>query len=275
MNKLFSANSLRLKKSKIFWGCLIVTIGFSVWAMCLGCNAARMYGRETTLDDYLFKIVPYLGLVLAPFAAVFLGVEYGEGTLRNKLIVGHTRENIYLANLATCACAALAMAALDLTGGFAAGAPQVGLWQGGAGRLVSQILVYAGIAVSLAAFFTMIGMLSTRRASTMAISLFGYLLLLVMASYFYNALLEPEMASEMIVTQNGIEIGDPSPNPGYIGGTQRVLYQFMMILLPTGQAIQMANAEYGPALPQVALSLGMAAVFTAIGLALFRRKDIK
>ncbi len=275
MNKLLSANMWRLKKSKIFWGCLAVVLAFSVWAMCLGCHAAVMNGREETLDSNLFKVVPFLGLILAPFAAVFLGVEYGEGTLRNKLIVGHTREHIYFANLTACGVVSLLLAALDLVGGFAAGVPQIGPWQGGAGQLLSQILVYAGIAVALAAFFTMIGMLSTRRATTMAICLFGYLLLLVMGSYLYNNLLKPEMTSEIRMTANGLEVGDPFPNPSYIGGTLRTIYQFLMILLPTGQAIQMANGEFGPALPQVALSLGVAAVCTAIGLGLFKRKDIK
>lgn len=279
MNNLLSANFRRLKNSRMFWDCCAVTLLGAAATMLLDCRtAARVLAENPEyvyrLDDYFLSPVPVTGILMALFAASFLGTEYGDGTMRNKLIVGHTRSAIYLSALLPGICAALAIAAASLLGRLA-GIPTLGGWQGGAGALCGHIAVYAGIAAALTACFTLIGMLSSHRSATMALCLFTFLGLLMLASYLYNALCEPEMVSEMMVTVNGVQASDPHPNPSYIGGTLRTVYEIVLLILPTGQAILLANGESGPALPQVAASLGVAALVTAAGIALFRRKDIQ
>ena len=37
-----------------------------------------------------------------------------------------------------------------------------------------------------------------------------------------------------MVTENGVEVGEPQPNPDYISGFQRKVYQFAVEALPTG-----------------------------------------
>ena len=53
-----------------------------------------------------------MGLVAAVFISLFVGSEYSDGTIRNKLVVGHSRMRIYLANLIVCsiACVLISLA---------------------------------------------------------------------------------------------------------------------------------------------------------------------
>ena len=63
--------------------------------------------------------------------------------------------------------------------------------------------------------------------------------------------------------------------PYYIGGIQRLLYQFLLYFLPQGQCFQIAFLG----LERPELCLGGTGLFlvltTTLGLALFHKKDIK
>ena len=101
------------------------------------------------------------------------------------------------------------------------------------------------------------------------------LALLILDSSFYNALCEPETISPAIMTENGFEIGEPEPNPDYISGTLRTVYQFAVDALPSGQAILLANQELARPGLSLAASAGLILLVSAIGMAIFRRKDLK
>ena len=51
----------------------------------------------------------YLIFAAAVFIGVFVGTEYSDGTLRNKLIIGHSRSSIYISNLIVCTTAGIIM----------------------------------------------------------------------------------------------------------------------------------------------------------------------
>lgn len=279
MNNLFSAGLFRLRRGRLLWGCLAVSFLGAAAIMLSGCGMVqRMHDSGSCaaylLNDFLFEPVPMIGLVAGLFAAVFLGAEYGDGALRNKLMAGHTRRAVYLSSLGLCSLAALAIAAASLLGGLV-GVPVLGGWQGGAAGLLGPLLACAGCMICFAALFTLVGMLCPRRTGTMALCLLSYLALLMLASYLYNSLSEPEMASGMLLTVNGVEAADPTPNPFYVGGSLRVIYELVLHLLPTGQAILLCNGELGPALPHLAASLALCVLITLAGAALFQRKDLK
>ena len=101
------------------------------------------------------------------------------------------------------------------------------------------------------------------------------LALLILGNSFYNALCEPETISPAIMTENGFEIGEPEPNPDYISGTLRTVYQFAVDALPSGQAILLANQELARPGLSLAASAGLILLVSAIGMAIFRRKDLK
>ena len=96
MRNLLRANFSRLWKSKALWLCAAGAFAFSA-AFLLGLRADPEGG--TTLDEAFGQVFPFLPLLYAAFLSLFLGVEYQDGTLRNKIIAGHARWKVYAASL--------------------------------------------------------------------------------------------------------------------------------------------------------------------------------
>ena len=102
MRNLLHANLSRLRRDGTFWFMLVLIFACSAGTMLLwGRNVAE------SLDHYYFRLSAYMGLYFAIFAALFLNTEYSEGTIRNKLAVGHVRRDVYLANYFTLLLASL------------------------------------------------------------------------------------------------------------------------------------------------------------------------
>lgn len=93
MYKLLNANFFRLKKSKVFWGVIIITV---ILACIFLINSIS---NIEYIDNLLFSNINIIGLFIATFTSLFIGKEYAYGTIRNKIIVGHSRISIYLSNL--------------------------------------------------------------------------------------------------------------------------------------------------------------------------------
>lgn len=63
------------------------------------------YGESLTPDSTSFAFVFFVPILLSCAAPLFIGSEYSDGTMRNKLIVGHKRYNIYLSEQFVCTAA--------------------------------------------------------------------------------------------------------------------------------------------------------------------------
>ena len=108
MRKLLSANFSRLWKSKTFWFLLT-----ALFALCLALSLDKIWqvrsllaaGYARAIDKRLFSEAPYIGAFQAVFISFFLGTEYSDGTIRNKLVVGHQRGHIFLSNFIVCLAA--------------------------------------------------------------------------------------------------------------------------------------------------------------------------
>lgn len=103
----------------------------------------------------------------------------------------------------------------------------------------------------------------------------GMMLVGALGSVIYNALCEPEFASAAVMTVNGFEIGEPLPNPSYVSGALRDVYQFAVDALPTGEAILLANQELARPVLSLCASAALTLLVSAAGIALFRWKNLK
>ena len=118
MDKLLRADFSRLFKSKEFWICAALMLAVSVGNAFRTINSAKNFLSDTKfyIDEYVFSLAPYTAVISAVLISLFLGTEYSDKTIRNKLIIGYTRTSIYLANFIICFAGSAIMLALWFLG---------------------------------------------------------------------------------------------------------------------------------------------------------------
>lgn len=277
MRKLLSANFSRLKRDKIFWICLATMLILSVALILDKCRQEATYlsDYELIMEFYYFDLAPVIGLFIAIFTSLFMGTEYSDGTVRNKIIVGHTRTNIYLANFIVCLIASMAFTAAWLIGGLS-GMPYLGTWKFKVQGFILYVLIAIFFTVALTSIMVLISTVSTNKALTAVGTILIFLVLLLTASWIYNRLGEPETISGMMMTIDGtIEMSDPEPNPLYISGTARTVYECILNIIPTGQGILMANHEIAHPIMELVGSALITLCTTLCGIFTFRKKNLK
>lgn len=109
MRKLLRANLFRLRRSRAFWLCTAAAFVLSALYL-LRVDTER----SQTLDQQIMQMFPFLPILHAAFVSLFLGLEYQDGTLRNKLIVGHSHGQVYSSCLLTSAAGMLVFRRKDL-----------------------------------------------------------------------------------------------------------------------------------------------------------------
>lgn len=98
MSKLLSANFMRLKKDKFFWIGIIFMFAAGVLYPTMIYRDVQKTGIINTVDDAFCGCTLFIGVVMAVFCSLFIGTEYSDGTIRNKIAIGHTRTALYLSN---------------------------------------------------------------------------------------------------------------------------------------------------------------------------------
>ncbi|MEG0125512.1 MAG: ABC transporter permease subunit [Clostridia bacterium] len=210
---------------------------------------------------------------------MFLGTEYSDGTMRNKLIVGHKREKIYLSSFIVCTCSAVMMVASNYTAVVLAGIPLLGGIEVPMAGFLFMTFTSLMLTVAFCALLTAIGTNIQNKSSSLIANILSVSLLFAVAILINSALNEPEY----LIDYTRIISADPidgaqlatEPNPAYITGVTRSIYQIFLDALPTGQAIQLSqmSAPNGLLLPFYSCIISI--VSTIAGLWIYRKKDLK
>ena len=271
MCDLIRSHLTRLWKSPVFLLALAVMVPYglglsnsAVGDIQSGATGPGPWGQT------LFGPGLLMGIILAVVFSLFFGAEYADGTIRNKLVAGHGRAGIYLAALAASLLAALALYLVSLL----AGAPRLGwmLKNCPAPETKTLALCLGGTALLLAGYCSVcvtLCMLIQRR------SLLAVVLLLLMAGLFFASMQvqdawETAANGGMQMTVNAA--GEQEfifHEPGQAGPLTAFLYD----ALPGCQAYRYMDMDAAPRM--LACSAVLALASTALGLVLFRRKDIR
>lgn len=279
MAQLLSAGFSRLFKNKIFWsGTAFLSVLFIYLVIQNHIDMVR-YPDVYFFTGTTFLFAPFqvIGIFVSCFTGMFLGTEYKDGTMRNKLIVGRSRTDVYLSNLIVCFAASLfaSIAAVSVT--FITSVALIG----SPTLTIGQIMEFSGVGVlMLAAFagiFTLISMLVPSKSAGSVINILLFLALMLAGFHVTSRLEEPAMTMPGYTITVGGELQplEMVPNPLYLDGFLRKFYEFFRDLLPTSQGTLLVNQRLERPLVMTLCSLGLTVCTTVSGIFHFRRKDLK
>lgn len=277
MRKLITANFYRFRKDRFSWcvvGLIVILSLVIVFNSARSCEAMAASGYIMSVDDYYFNQAPLIGMFLALIISTFMGTEFADGTIRNKLIIGHKRNHILFSNFISCALAAILLTAVwMLISALLFGL--IGPLEMSVPEFIGCIFVAFGFAVAFAALFTVIGSLSSNKAMTIIYTFGVFIILAIAASGLYDRLSEPEMHTGMMLVGNQLVEMEPTPNPLYLSGMTRTVCELALEFLPTGQAGLLGEVAIEYPVRAIAMSAGFTMITMLVGNVLFRRKDIK
>lgn len=126
MSRLLSASFIRLRKDKLFWIGTLFMVAAGIFIPVMRYMDMQRSQYTVTLDNGFFVGSILIGIVSAAFCSLFIGTEYNDGTIRNKVVVGHTRVSIYMANFITVAVASVIMCVVYFIAYLCVGIPLLG-----------------------------------------------------------------------------------------------------------------------------------------------------
>lgn len=276
MIKLLHAGFLRLRKNRLFWLLTVFSIGLALLMIYGGYSDMKKYGETIETEQLMLNYGTVIGIVIAIFASLFLGTEYSDGAIRNKISVGHKRIHIYVSNFIITTMTSLFSYLL-----FAAVVSLIGIPVFGRVTMpVSGLLAKLGcIFVTVIAYsgiFTFLAMVISNKAINAIVSIVLGFAFMMTALTCFNVIAQPRFIEAASVTE---DTGDyeitQEPNPKYPSEAKRKMYQTLLDINPTGQMYQLAGRSNPNLMVLPVYSFGLAVVFTASGVVLFDKKDIK
>lgn len=278
MSKLLSANIMRLWKEKVFW--IVIAIVFALGAIIpisIKISEIRL-GVYNSIDPVFGQFAIFIGVVLAIFCSFFVGKEYSDGTIRNKIICGKKRADIYLVNFLTCAMVGLMLCIAFFLPYLGIGIPLLGSFHMEKEIVFWLFLTVIALSIAFASIYNLIAMLSTSKAVTASVCILLTFFFLYIGFQLKGMLNQPEIIDGTAYDENGIayqEVED-FPNPEYLQGWERQVVRFSCNLIPGGQVAQCVGRGTFGDLPQLPIySLGVILVTTGIGVFVFGKKDLK
>lgn len=307
MMKLLSADFFAMLHTKRLWLGAAIMAGFAgIDIFTLRRDMAQGFYRDLTLDNHILSFTPVLFILLPIVCGLFINTDYHDGTIRNKITVGRTRSSVYLANLLTVWMVEIFYTVIPivvmLIGGIGIGFEDL------PSALTRGALLLLTIA-ALAAIATFIATVMTGRYALVLCALIA--LGMMFGSQIINQMLEspdtvPDYQDVVMLTDadgnmsyqftdhDGNVYTDPDdiptvPNPNYIREPLRSILRTYNNVSPGGQLweiVQQGHNEWDVEAQQQVVnetpywqltlySVCVTVGFTALGLILFRRKDLK
>jgi len=288
MNELIKANFARLFRSKLFYFCMIFmsAIGIiAVYGRYMDLQKHAEYYKDilsinefNSPDGFLFLSGIYGMFAIAVFTGIFIGTEYSDGTIRNKLMIGHSRGSIYLSNLIVCSASAVMMnlafiIPVKLIGSIIL---EYKIFT------VKEIIIFTlsgslGL-IAFTAIFLLISMIITSKAGGSVAILISVIVMFCATMTINNMLNAPEYyeAYSYIDEDTGETVTVPEEkNLSYPTGTKREIYEFLNNFIPSSQLYQIAMGNKNNLDVMALYSALIITVGTVSGIIIFRKKNLK
>lgn len=286
MHKLLNAGFYRLIKNKIFWGTIIITLCID-W-FCL--SNINMLGGSIEL--LIMNHIGIIGFFISVFTTMFVGLEYANGTIRNKIVSGHSRIKIYISNLIISIIVGLIIEIVYILFIFVIGSRILNKIQ-----LILPVIEFAKLLLHIVLIIVMYSTIFnciTLLCNDITISTVLCIIcvfIMFLADLFFSQIVHSEKYKYMT---NYNENGEPyreiiGVNPDYPGETKIQIVKIIRNFIPVSQSNQINEViservsnkmmnfknETSDTINLIGYSLGFIIVINVIGIYFFNKKELK
>lgn len=258
MTKLLFADMHRMYRSKRFLLCVLAMAAVSVSLIFMQYTAMDYVVK---LDRVIFLPMSFYGIASAATVALFVGDDFNDGVIRNKLIACNSRTGIYGALLFTAWAVSLTIYLITilLTTGIG-----ILLFENNLTfiKILHFTLLGAFMCLAYGSIFCMFAILIGNKANAVTVCMVLSFVMLFLSLHTNQTLVQDAY-------KNGV------PNPHYVSGIKRTIYELLHDLNPTGQAAQLSCMSIYNITRWLLCDLFWVTGTTTLGIALFQRKDIR
>ena len=257
MIQLLRADFSRLRQSVPFRLSLLGMLALSVFFMVM-----QATGMDYTvpLSRVIFLPISLFGVAMAAFVSVFVGTDFSDGFIRNKLLAAESRSSLVFSHIIVSSTACVIVYALVVA--FSAGIGQFFFENNVDGAdFFLYFMLGVGMSLVLGCLFSVLSLLcgSKTRAVVLCMGLAFVMLFLCLHT------------NEVLVQT---QYRDGVLNSRYISGVRREICSVLHDLNPCGQAAQLSAWEVWHPIRGVCLDLLLLIGLTALGCRRFQSQDI-
>ena len=257
MLNMLKVDFIRLRKSSAFW---LLLFGMLIIAFVFMIIQKTAMDYSVPLSRVIFLPMSMYGLAVSAFISTFVGTDFSDGFIRNKLLFLNNRNNYVISQIIVC-CTACAIVYVIITA-FSAGVGYF-FFENNVKGIDSIRFFLLGFGTSLVSgcLFCVITILC-RNKTRAIICCMGLAFLTLVLAMHTNSILVQTMY------KNGIL------NPNYIDGFRRVLISILHDLNPCGQASQLSSWKVWHPIRMMIMDIILICSLSTLGCLVFQRKDI-
>lgn len=275
MYRLLDAGFERIKKNKVFLGCIFATIGIAIFMLFSNYSDMKNYDAQISTSELVSNYLPMIGLFIAIFTGLFVGTEYSDGTIRNKIIAGHKKITIYLSNFIISSIIAITFQIIWTIFVLIIAVPVFGKPIIELNQLLITSLDSIMSIIAYSAIFNFISVLSCNKTISSVTCILIFFIMLGVTVSSFNIIQTPETVQQGgLNPDTGVVSFEEVPNPHYPSNSKRQFYQTIVDIIPMGQAFSLGAGLPTNVYMLPVYSLALIVLFNGFGIYLFNKKDL-
>ena len=277
MLRLLRGNLKRIIKSKFFWLCFALYAFYPILIVIV--NADHMY--ETITSDKVLSLnyglewLPLQGVFIAFICSILFCSDFHNLTIRNKLVIGHSKNNIYLANLLSMIIISIALSVIYLLLFFMIAMPVFGRFTSSASTVIWVIVNGTLMLVAYSSIMTLIAMTSKNPTVAIVISIVVLTIGALLAFFMNYIATIPPYYENYEWGENGEFIIYLVPTEHMPSKEFQSFARFLVDCLPSGQSLQISSGGYTRNWQMALYSLGLIGATSGAGILVFKKRNLK
>lgn len=258
MNRLLRADFYRIYHKKLLWLCassmVLITIMFIIMQY-----TAMDY--TVSIDRVIFLPMSFYGVAVAALISLFIGEDFSDGVIRNKLIAGRNRYAVYFSNMITGLTASLTVYIVMLVTSLGIG---IHLFEINVTtpEIIRFTILGAFTCLAYGSIYCMLTMLIGNKTTAVTVSMILAFGMLFLCLHTNQIVVQPEYKDGLL-------------NPHYATGIKRIIYELLHDINPSGQAAQLSAMSYLNAVRWIVIDILWVILTGGLGSILFSKKDIR